>query len=176
MRSRCQFVLFLSLLMPMAAQAGAGDVTVPMDSWIYPALDRLSAMGFIRSQVAGVRPWTRRQCLYQLREADARFAEREDAAAAAAMPILQALHRELDGDRDDPPVVVETAYMRSGIIAGDYLNDSYHFGQTWRNGLGQRRQRLQCHQRLHCPRWTRPLLRVDAWRVPTRPGARSLLA
>ena len=94
-------------------------MTVPLDSWIYPALDRLSAMGFIPSQVAGVRPWTRRECARQLREAEARFEAREDAGAAAAAPLLQALHQELGGDGEDPPVVLETAYTRGGVIAGD---------------------------------------------------------
>ncbi|MBL8211099.1 MAG: capsule assembly Wzi family protein [Bryobacterales bacterium] len=108
-----------------------------MDSWIYPALDQLSAMGFLRSQVAGIRPWTRRECARQLQEAEARFAQREDTAAAAAAPILKALRREFGPDAEDPALVVESMYTRAGVIAGDYLNDSYHFGQTWRNDMGR---------------------------------------
>ena len=130
-------MLYLCLALSGPARAATSDVTVPLDSWIYPALDRLSAMGFIPSQVAGVRPWTRRECARQLREAEARFEAREDAGAAAAAPLLQALHQELGGDGEDPPVVLETAYTRGGVIAGDYLNDSFHFGQTWRNDLGR---------------------------------------
>lgn len=137
MAGRCIFALLLCLAWRAPARAGAGDVTVPMDSWIYPALDRLSAMGFIRSQVSGVRPWTRRECARQVQEAEARFAQREDTAAAAAAPILKALRREFDPDGEDPAVVLESVYTRAGVIAGDYLNDSYHFGQTWRNDMGR---------------------------------------
>ncbi len=47
-----------------------GSVYVPMDSWIYPALDRLAGMGFIPSQSDGIRPFTRQECLRQLKEAE----------------------------------------------------------------------------------------------------------
>src|ERR1035441_8843514 len=36
------------------------DVYVPMDSWIYPALDRLRGLGYVDSAYLGIRPWTRR--------------------------------------------------------------------------------------------------------------------
>jgi len=32
---------------------------VPLDSWVYPALDRLTALGYIHSGFADMRPWTR---------------------------------------------------------------------------------------------------------------------
>src|SRR5580692_10617254 len=35
---------------------------VLLDSWIYPALERLIAMGYIRSNILGMRPWTRIAC------------------------------------------------------------------------------------------------------------------
>jgi hypothetical protein len=127
----------LVAMLVRGAFAGAGGNAVPMDSWMYPALDRLAAMGFISSQIAGVRPWTRRECMRQLREADAALGPREDAAAAVAADIVAALHRELDGDESDPPLVLESVYARGGAIAGDFLNDSFHFGQTWRNDLGR---------------------------------------
>src|SRR6516225_6730138 len=38
--------------------ANQGSPYVPLDSWIYPALDRLAAMGLIDSGFAGMRPWT----------------------------------------------------------------------------------------------------------------------
>src|SRR5216683_3092653 len=47
-----------------------GSTNVPMDSWIYPALERLAAMGFIPAQSSGIRPWTRQECLRQLRLAE----------------------------------------------------------------------------------------------------------
>ena len=43
---------------------------IPLDSWIYPALERLGAMGFIPGQSSAIRPWTRQECLRQLRVAE----------------------------------------------------------------------------------------------------------
>src|SRR5437016_7669944 len=39
---------------------------VPLDSWIYPALDRLAGLGLIDSGFAGLRPLTRPECTRQL--------------------------------------------------------------------------------------------------------------
>src|SRR5260370_976138 len=35
-----------------------GSPYVPLDSWIYPALERLTGMGVIDSGFAAMRPWT----------------------------------------------------------------------------------------------------------------------
>src|SRR5262249_44040141 len=35
---------------------------VPMESWVYPAIERLAAMGYIPSEFMGLRPWTRIEC------------------------------------------------------------------------------------------------------------------
>ncbi len=47
---------------------------VPLDSWIYPALERLIAFGYIDSAIAGMRPWTRLECARLLNEAGDRVA------------------------------------------------------------------------------------------------------
>src|SRR5438045_6214283 len=46
-----------------------GSPYVPLDSWIYPAFDRLAAWGAIDSGFAGMRPWTRLECARLLSEA-----------------------------------------------------------------------------------------------------------
>src|SRR5437016_1477825 len=43
-----------------------GSPYVPLDSWIYPALDRLAGQGLIDSGFAGLRPLTRPECTRQL--------------------------------------------------------------------------------------------------------------
>src|ERR1700754_2221152 len=48
----------------------SGSAFVPMDSWVYPALERLSTLGLIPSQSVSIRPWTRQECRRQLREAE----------------------------------------------------------------------------------------------------------
>ncbi len=42
---------------------------MPLDSWVYPAIDRLMAMGAIDSGFAGMRPWTRQECARLVNEA-----------------------------------------------------------------------------------------------------------
>lgn len=110
-------------------------VPVPMDSWIYPALDRLAGLGFVPSQIAGLRPWSRRECLRQVREAAAILRNREDVEAEAASGIIEELERELTGALG--PLVIDSIYTRTGIITGPELNDSFHFGQTWRDDFGR---------------------------------------
>src|SRR5215475_9076132 len=55
--------------------ANQGSPYVPLDSWIYPALDRLAAMGLIDSGFAGMRPWTRNECARLLGEAENKVGE-----------------------------------------------------------------------------------------------------
>lgn len=115
-----------------------GSVNVPMDSWIYPALERLAAMGYVPSQNVSIRPWTRQECLRQLREAEDVFGSSaaNDATDREAEPLINDLKHELEGDRDG--ATLESTYVRIGTIAGPVLNDSFHFGQTWWNDYGRR--------------------------------------
>ena len=45
-----------------------GLVYEPLDSWIYPAFERLFALGYADSAYLGMRPWTRNACLQILQE------------------------------------------------------------------------------------------------------------
>ena len=40
-------------------EPAAGSTYIPIDSWIYPALDRLQALGYINYGYRGLRPWIR---------------------------------------------------------------------------------------------------------------------
>ena len=120
----------------------AGSPYVPMDSWVYDALDRLAAFGSIPSQTSGLRPWTRAECRRQVLEADEWVADQNDVRDTAllgqAKSLLAALHREFDGTDDGrSQVVLDSVYARNGVIVGPPLNDSYHFGQTWSNDFGR---------------------------------------
>ena len=46
-----------------------GSANVPMDSWVYPALERLADMGYIPSQDVSIRPWSRLECQRQMKQA-----------------------------------------------------------------------------------------------------------
>jgi hypothetical protein len=97
-----------------------GSTGVPMDSWIYPALERLAAMGFIPTQSISIRPWTRGECLRQLNEAEdeVRPYHGNKSLKEEAQRLISDLHKELAEPADNNSVVLESAYTRYGTIAG----------------------------------------------------------
>jgi membrane-associated phospholipid phosphatase len=118
-----------------------GSTNVPMDSWIYPALERLSSMGFIPGQSVAIRPWTRQECLRQLRVAE-ELADRRGAYSPSLLAEAHRLMTDLHHELADEPVSyealsLESVYARYGTIAGPALADSFHFGQTWWNDFGR---------------------------------------
>jgi Capsule assembly protein Wzi len=117
-----------------AASLLAGPVYVPLDSWVYPALHRLAALGIVKSQPADFGPWTRAECARQVKEAEAAVTEepREDAAR-----LLTALKAEFEESAPGTQLRLESLYTRAIGIGGTPLRDSYHFGQTIANDLGR---------------------------------------
>jgi membrane-associated phospholipid phosphatase len=104
---------------------------VPLDSWIYGALDRLAALGLVPSQTSGLRPWTRDECRRQVLEAEGLLKH----SGGDAPDLVRALREELDRDRG--AVAIDSVYVRNGVIAGPALTDSFHIGQTWANDFGR---------------------------------------
>jgi len=47
-----------------------GSTYVPLDSWIYPAMNRLISRDYIDSAYTGLRPWTRMNCARMLADLD----------------------------------------------------------------------------------------------------------
>lgn len=116
-----------------------GTTYVAMDSWVYPVLERLGALGFIPSQTLAVRPWTRLECLRQVKEAEDLISGADQASdvASEAEPLLQQLEQELRLPVTHGEAGVESVYERFGTIAGPALSDGLHFGQTWWNDYGR---------------------------------------
>lgn len=118
-----------------------GSTNVPMDSWIYPALERLAALGLIPTQNAAIRPWTRQECKRQLRQAQDiadRVSREHPGLIAEAQRLITDLDRELSAEStSSQELALESTYARFGTIAGPALNDSFHFGQTWWNDFGR---------------------------------------
>src|SRR6516164_2283930 len=96
--------------------ANQGSPYVPLDSWIYPALDRLAAMGLIDSGFAGMRPWTRNECVRLLGEAGEHI--NEGAGGSEAEKIYSLLETEFRGElessggEDRVRARVESVYAR----------------------------------------------------------------
>lgn len=121
-----------------------GSTDVPMDSWVYPALERLSALGAIPSQSVAIRPWTRQECRRQVREAeDVLFGfgsldvDLDDATTREAKRLLPQLERELQEPDGRANATLESVYARVGTLGGPALTDGFHFGQTWWNDYGR---------------------------------------
>ena len=119
-----------------------GSTNVPMDSWVYPALERLAAMGFIPGQSSSIRPWTRQECLRQLKLAED-LASTPDgdyspSLLAQARLMISDLHTEFETEPNYyESLSFDSVYARYGTIAGPALTDSFHFGQTWWNDFGR---------------------------------------
>lgn len=112
-----------------------GSSYVPLESWIYPALERLAALGYIKSQFTGLRPWTRRECLRQVEEAQY-FAQDLPPETNVAQ-TLSILREELGEEPRYQAVSIDSIYSGYTSIAGSPLRDSYHFGQTIWNDFGR---------------------------------------
>jgi capsule assembly protein Wzi/PAP2 superfamily protein len=119
-----------------------GTPYVPLDSWVYPALERLAGLGLIDSAFSGMRPWTRRECMRQVAEASEKLGDTGDASEASR--LVDALEREFRaetealGDGTDPVAFrLESLYTRTEHISGSPLTDGFHFGQTQINDFGR---------------------------------------
>ena len=122
-----------------SSRANQGSPYVPLDSWIYPALDRLIGMGMIESGFTGVRPWTRSECTRILTEAT----DRVDGGPAEAQRIYQLLETEFREDLEGTSTAapfrarLESIYTRVTNISGQPLTNGYYFGQTLINDFGR---------------------------------------
>ncbi len=115
---------------------------VPLDSWIYPALERLAALGYVNTAYVGLRPWTRLECARLVDEA-AENMPPDGFESGVAQGIYQALSAEFmleterRGGAANLGVSLESIYTRMTSISGPPLNDGYHFGQTIINDYGR---------------------------------------
>jgi membrane-associated phospholipid phosphatase len=125
-----------------SSPANHGSPYVPLDSWIYPALDRLTAMGLIDSAFEGMKPWTRNECVRLLQEASVSV-DGEGRGGTEAEKIYRLLETEfrdeLEGRGGDSAfrAKVESVYARMTGISGEPLTDGNHFGQTLINDYGR---------------------------------------
>ena len=120
-----------------------GSPYVPLDSWVYPALERLAALGHVQTAYLGMRPWTRMQIAQLLEEANDSLQDSGTGEEDAAQKLVDALRSEfveesgrLDGAAN-LGVTLDSVYTRLTGISGTPLRDGYHFGQTIINDYGR---------------------------------------
>lgn len=114
---------------------------VPLDSWIYPAFDRLAALGYLQTGFTALRPWTRMECARLVLEAGDRAAD--DESDSEAVVLYRSLSSEFALElrrQDGAPnsgMQIESIYSQTIIISGQPLTDGYHFGRTISNNFGR---------------------------------------
>jgi membrane-associated phospholipid phosphatase len=123
-----------------------GTTWVPLDSWVYPILDRLESLGYVSSAFEGIKPWTRTECARYTEEArDSLMATVDDNPRIhdQAMEFLAALETEfsdeirvMEGGRLQP-FEVDQVYARVVSASGSVLNDGFHFGETFGYDFGR---------------------------------------
>jgi len=121
-----------------------GSAYVPVDSWVYPAVLRLYALGYVDTVFVGMRPWTRESLRHMLEDAGSRIEDDGSRPVAdEAGRIYDALNRELGLDkavpcgRQENRVRVESVYSFARGISGTPLRDSFHLGSTIVNDYGR---------------------------------------
>lgn len=121
-----------------------GSPYIPVDSWVYPAVLRLYALGYINTVYLNMRPWTRASLSHMLDETGNRLEDADgEPGEDEAEGLYEALTRELRYDSWDTcqqkkgSVRVESVYTVVRGISGIPLRDSYHLGSTIVNDYGR---------------------------------------
>ncbi len=123
---------------PPRSPANMGSPYVPLDSWVYPAIERLQSLELFRSALQGMRPWTRIECARLVMEASDELDQRGEPG-----DDLHALRTEFADEIGymktgrNLGARVESVYTRFTGISGPPLTDGYHFGQTIYNDYGR---------------------------------------
>jgi membrane-associated phospholipid phosphatase len=113
-----------------------GSPSVPVDSWVYSAFERLAALRAINTQIMGVKPWTRIECARLTEEASEALQTEPvlntEEAARIQTQLAQEFAYEINllGGGRNLTANLESVYGRAVSISGPALTDSYHFGQT----------------------------------------------
>ncbi len=127
----------------LASASFAASGAVPLDSWVYPAFDRLNAIGYSLSALQGMRPWTRLQCARLVEEAqqslDSQANEADPEALALVHRLMQEFAYEIELLHGSPnrSVGIASVYLRASQIVGPPLRDSFHFAQTISDDFGR---------------------------------------
>ena len=110
---------------------------VPIDNWVYPAFDRLAALGVLKTAIMGIRPWTRKECARLVEEASSEVDEyNPDEGWRLYSALAREFSIELKGEETDY-IGLDSVYGRITSISGVPLTDGYHFGQTIVNDYGR---------------------------------------
>ncbi len=131
--------------------ANMGSPYVPLQSWVYPAIERLAALGYVQSAFLGIRPWTRMECARLLLEAAEKLGHGSDSPENnqnhrnqnEAIRLHAALLEEFADESirwnggQNLGASLDSVYAGFTTISGTPLRDGFHFGQTIVNNYGR---------------------------------------
>ncbi|HET6219379.1 MAG TPA: capsule assembly Wzi family protein [Acidobacteriaceae bacterium] len=118
---------------------------IPIESWIYPAIERLALAGYVQTAFAGLRPWTRMESARLVAEAQEQQADLdpEEGVDEQMNLLIRDLAREFAVElrqRDgqcNRQATIDSIDFRSSAIAGTPITDGYHSAQTLTNDYGR---------------------------------------
>ncbi len=119
-----------------------GSPYVPLDSWVYPAIERLAALRSANTAFLGMKPWTRLECSRLVDDAEELLGE-DSSALPEVLELVHSLKEEFAPELDilgggrNRSLRLESLYGRVAGIGGTPLTDGYHFGQTLINDFGR---------------------------------------
>jgi hypothetical protein len=119
-----------------------GSPYVPLDSWIYPAMERLAGLGTLNDEFMGMRPWTRSECAQLVDEAADQLPD-AGTGNGEASGLIEELQREFRteiegaGSNGGGVFRLESLYSRTEYISGMPLTDGFNFAQTQINDFGR---------------------------------------
>jgi len=120
----------------------SGSAYVPLESWVYPVIDRLAALGVIHANFDSERPFTRLECARIAAEAAGNTTSSDVPAYVSAMvtSLQQEFAQESEvwaGDSDNKSAELESLYARVSQVSGPILHDGFHFGETFYDDYGR---------------------------------------
>lgn len=123
-----------------------GSPYVPLDSWIYAAVEKLQSLGYITTAFLGSKPWSRIEIANMVSEAKDKL-EGDEGGDDRSQPQIARIELQLEQEfsyelglldgKSNETAKVESVYARAVPISGPPLTDSYHFGQTIINNFGR---------------------------------------
>jgi hypothetical protein len=125
-------------------RARASDMAstyVPIESWVYPAFERLAAEGYLQTAFFTLRPWTRMDCARLVDEAEDQLTVKPTTSDAPA--LLDSLKEEFAVELErragghNAEFRLESLDQRVTAIAGRPLTDGFHFAETLVNDDGR---------------------------------------
>ena len=108
---------------------------VPIESWVYSALERLASGGYLQSAFLDLRPWTRMDCARLVEEVEDSIDDRQ-LISFDAPSLSQRLREEFSPELErraagrNADFRLESLDQRITGITGRPLTDGYHFDKT----------------------------------------------